>query len=442
VLNDAMRRDRVGAYGGPARTPHFDALAAEGILFERGTASAPWTKPSIATLFTSLFPSQHGITTHPGAQWRAHEALRAGLRETDALPEEHTTLAEAFRARGFRTAAFVSNPWLDRRFGFAQGVEVYDDSFGRFGVEGSVVSRAALDWLRALPPGQPYFLYLHYLDTHRPYGTLSWREVLERAEEFTGDDRPISAYTRGAIQELVHIEGAPPAAALMQPRLSLLEMAYDRGVEDFDVALGEFLAGLDAHWSREHTALWVTSDHGEALFERGYGNHGRGLFDDELGIPMLLRLPGTAPRRVACPVGLIDVMPTLCDAFGLSCPETMFGESLLRSNLGDRLLVSEGVRHRPRHRAVRNRRFKLVFEPEGGPQSEPGAGPYSLYDLREDPGERTDLLDQRDERTRRLLRDLAAELEGAVPPFSGPEPEKAAVDAELEHRLRALGYLD
>ena len=138
IVNDAMRPDRLGAYGGPARTPAFDAFARTNLRFDRAYAQSPWTKPSVATLFTSLYPSQHGALLHSEVQHanRNGEPLSDPVLRTDVLSAEQTTLAEVLRDAGFRTAAFVGNPWLERRFGFEQGFELYDDSFATWDVPG------------------------------------------------------------------------------------------------------------------------------------------------------------------------------------------------------------------------------------------------------------------------------------------------------------------
>ena len=129
IVNDTMRRDRLGAYGGRARTPAFDAFAAGGFHLTRMSSQAPWTKPSIATLFTGLYPSQHGLLTHPALPEPGQRTLRDHREETDVLAEEAVTMAEVLRDAGYRTAAFVANPWMKRRFGFAQGFDVYEDTF-------------------------------------------------------------------------------------------------------------------------------------------------------------------------------------------------------------------------------------------------------------------------------------------------------------------------
>ena len=139
----------------------------------------------------------------------------------------------------------------------------------------------------------------------------------------------------------------------------------------------------------------MTSDHGEALFTRGYGNHGTGLYDDEIAIPLVARLPGVtaATSPITCRVGLIDLMPTICSYLGLDCPEPLFGLSLLEpartgAELRDRYLMAEGVFYKLRNRAIRDESHKLLWQPQRGPDHKT----YALFDLRRDPGEMRDLL--------------------------------------------------
>ena len=191
VMGDTIRRDRVGSYGGDARTPNLDRLAAAGARFDAITAPAPWTKPSIATLFTGLPPWQHGALNHP--EIRSRSGQDDAAPQADVLSEELVTMAEHFQAAGFATGAFVSNPWLDARFGFAQGFDTYDESFARWDAPGAVVSSAAVRWLRERDAGQPFFLYVHYLDAHRPYPTLAADEVRAQLSELNADERTTSA---------------------------------------------------------------------------------------------------------------------------------------------------------------------------------------------------------------------------------------------------------
>jgi arylsulfatase A-like enzyme len=263
------------------------------------------------------------------------------------------------------------------------------------------------------------------------------------------DARPVDPPVAKAIAPLIRFEGPGAERGLALRRsLALYELAYDKGIENFDAALGVLLAGLAARPDWDRTAVIVTSDHGEALFEHGYDNHGIGLLDDEIAIPLAARLPGVTPEqgRIACGVGLIDVLPTLCVYLGIACPEPVFGRSLVSADgtLAPRYQVSEGVMHHPRHRSIRNARFKLVYEPEGTPARAGRSNPYALYDLRDDPGETRDLLAAHppDPDARRVFEALAPRLEQAVAPFDRPAATAAPLDPALARRLKALGYLE
>jgi arylsulfatase len=446
VLNDTMRRDRMSLHGGPARTPHFDRFARANLWFAHAVAQAPWTKPSIATLFTSLYPTQHGVKTHPSNQLRAGQELGRRLVSSDRLPEAAETLAEAYRAVGVRTAGFVANPWIERRFGFAQGFEHYDDSFARWGVPGEQVMDAALAWLATLDPGERFFLYVHTIDTHRPYPALTWEEV----EDALREPPPAGAIPSRAeheITQLVRLEGPHPPGARAPAKRRVLRRAYDKGIERFDEAFGGLLHGLARDPRHDRMAIVVTSDHGEALYRRGYGGHGRGLYQSELAVPLAVQLPGARPGRVDCRIGLIDLMPSLCDWNELPCPDTMAGRSWFQSQPGaddlDDSYLAEATVLDDRHRAVYDGRYKLLYKPGSRPEAAPPPTPWSLFDLRQDPDESHDLLAGETRppavaQTFASLRRVLAERRSEALLDPGQEP----VDRELEDRLRSLGYLE
>jgi len=186
----------------------------------------------------------------------------------------------------------------------------------------------------------------------------------------------------------------------------------------------------------------VTADHGEALFERGYGNHGRGLYDDELAIPLAMRLPGVSGPSdgVQCLVGLVDLLPTLCTYAGVACPENLAGQDLLAQRPGRRFLVSEATGPAPRHRAIRNETYKLIWQPDGAPDG-PHANPYSLYDVASDPGEQRDLIGTADPALARAVESLTAALRAAGPEEPLYAAPAVSVDPAVDERLRALGYV-
>jgi arylsulfatase len=453
IVNDTMRRDHMGAYGGRARTPAFDAFAKDNFLFEHAYTQAVWTKPSVATLFTSLYPSQHRVETDPQIRNPTNTQRGGELLQTDILSSKLTTLAEVMKANGYDTAGFIANPWLEKRFGFDQGFDVYDDSFAQWGARGEVVSQAALKWLQQQPPGHKFFLYLHYLDSHLPYGVLDRAEVERRKQELAADKRPLNDQAMMAVKVVSRFaDGGSPLTIGFRPALGFVEMAYDSGLAAFDRSLALFLAGFATHWSADNAVVIATSDHGEALYERGYGNHGTGLFDDEVAIPLAARFPAVhgVSHQISCPVGLVDVMPTLCTYLGLRCPNEMFGTSVITPPSGTdgarsrRYLVTEGVARRPEHRAIRNREYKLLWETGPRGDGKTKADPYSLYDVSVDPREQRDLRrpENRSPENERVFQTLSAALKTAVPHIAAPDAEQAPVDPALRERLRQLGYTE
>ena len=446
VVADTVRRDRTSLHGGPARTPHLDALATDHWAFERASSQAPWTKPSIATLFTSLHPSQHRVSSDPQLQGAFGVRRSEEITEADVLSSGFHTLAESARQAGLRTGAIVPNPWMVRRYGFAQGFDHYDDSLASWEAGGGEVTRAALAWLADVPEGQPFLLYVHYMDAHRPYARLSVEEA--RAVRPAPDDRR-TLRPRDVAFAKNHMrlaDGRTFGEAGIEPSPALLALAYDRGVEAFDAALGGLLAGLRARGDWSRTAMVVTSDHGEGLFEHGYGNHGGGLFEVETAIPLVVRWPGGRPERArpSCGVGLVDVMPTLCDGLGLSCPAHLAGRSIFAAGEPRPGVVSEGVMTRPENRALRTARHKIVYEPQGRRDARTDVGPWSLFDLQDDPGEQMGLVvgDSVAPAYRELFDRMKTQLRDAVPAFAAPSRERAPVDPALEERLRALGYTE
>jgi arylsulfatase len=435
IVNDTMRRDRVGIYGGLARTPVFDAFARANLFFRNAYTQAPWTRPAIASLFTGLMPSQHEVGME----------VSSGAVNARALADPLATLAELFHDAGYRTAAFISNPWMDRRFGFQQGFDTYDDSFARWGASGNDVSDAALQWLATIPREQPFFLYVHYLDSHRPYPALRFEEIESSRER--RDAEPPTALSQAALNEIranLKIEGTSPLTrALIEPSVTLIAMAYEKGIERFDAVLAHFLEGFARRPDSDRAAVVITSDHGEALYERGYGNHGQGLHDDELAVPLVMRLPGVRgpTEGVSCVVGLVDVLPTLCSYTDVACPQPIAGRSMLAADPSDapRFLIAEAVGSQPSHRAIRTRDWKLIWEPGVSP-SGPREDPHLLYDLASDPGEQRDLWSSDDPRARAARERLAPLLRAELPKAEGGGGRLVPVDEDLENRLRHLGY--
>jgi arylsulfatase A-like enzyme len=381
VTLDTTRADRLSPYGFmDAVMPALDRIAREGVVFDRASTVAPLTLPAHASLFTGLFPPGHGVRDN------SDRPLAAG----------HTTLAEALRAHGFRTAAFVASSVLAPERGLAQGFDRYV-AVDATEVEPAPQRRAdqviddAIGWLDETGGGR-FFLWAHLFDPHLPYD--------------------------------------PP-----EPYGSLHDDPYVGEILFADAQIGRLIDYLDARRLLDRTIVVVAGDHGESLGDHGERDHGVLLYEGVMRVPLMIRAPAVQPNRVADVVRLVDVMPTVLDLVGLPHPKVdgvsltglmtdwqqrvdldAYSESLYPQRFGWSSL-----------HALRTGAFKLI----DGPRPE-------LYDLERDPFEAHNLYDAR--------RDLAEAMTARLRALAkGRADEAADADflppARLREHLSALGYV-
>lgn len=434
VLVDTLRADYLSSYGFEGDiSPNLDAIAAEAVQFESCFAQAPWTKPSVASLFTSLHPSVHGVTDQDG-QFAGADGEAGG----NALPEEAATLAEALSAAGYRTAAFVSNPWLHRNYGFAQGFDIYDDSGAGNTAPAEDLLVRVRQWLEYDDDDTPFFLYLHFMDVHGPYRSDASDYAALEGSPGLGPARALTASERNRIPEYLQDDG-DGAAHGDATQLTAWRARYAAGVRRFDRVLGGFLAELRETDVLDRSVLVVTSDHGEEFVEHGGWDHGYKLYDHQIHVPLLVRNPGGANggRRVSDVVSLVDLIPTLLTTAGAEHPEGLQGRDfspLLRGETAPTASpsISSGVKLQPHRFAVRTDRYKLVADADGTI--------HGLFDLEADPAEQRDV----SEGEAAVVADLLDRLGGHVDRMTarGPlDPSVAPLPDELRERLRSLGYV-
>ena len=285
ITLDTTRADRIGTYGyKSARTPVLDQLAREGVLFERAYTVAPLTLPVHASLMTGLYPPEHGLRTNGYG----------------SLSADRTTLCEILVREGYVAGAFVASFVLDKKFGLNQGFQEYnDDLIGAKPTQdaihryrdGSLVVDAALQWL-GKPRSQPFFCWVHLYDPHAPYES--------RSAEF-GD--------------------------------AFAKSPYDGEIAYTDQQVGRVLEFVKKH---PQTIVIVVGDHGESLSEHHELQHGYTLYNNTQHVPLILRgVPDAVPgTRVATPVTLVDVLPTLLEMLKLPIPTGVSGRSFLQSLSG------------------------------------------------------------------------------------------------------------
>ncbi len=411
IVVDALRADHWSAPGGSAG-PALDALRARSVSFRNAYANAPWTVPSLASLFLSQLPSQHRVVV-----WGA------------SIAEERVTVAELLRDAGYRTGAFVSNVLIGPSSGLAQGFDTYEvivDPAARRHRPGELypnasadrVSRRALTWIervRSAAPEAPFLAYLHYMEPDSPYrcpGSVS------------AECDPEAADLNGRL--------LAEAWEFSEGERARIRALYRREVASLTRGLGRLLDALDR--SAAGRALWVvvTADHGEQLGESGAYLHGRSLDQREIRVPLLVSGPSRTAAAVDEPVSLIDVAPTLLDLAGLAAPRSFLGRSLRPALEGRALapvpVVSELFRTTdtpPRHRlAALGRDEKLVLA---------SSGEVLRFDLARDP----DGLSPRPATRRDLQRALGVHADRVA---LDAVAERPPLDAEVRGQLEALGY--
>ncbi len=303
ITVDTLRADHLGSSGSTlGLTPHIDALAAESHSFRRVYAPASFTLPSISSLMTGKYPEELGIVSN-----------RSALRST--IP----TLASVLQARGWGTAAVVSNFVLRRNSGLAAGFDHYDDSLPQTEVVrgwperiAATTTDAAIDALDRWQqnPTTPAFLWVHYQDPHGPYTPPDgYRErflAVERAAP--GGDRRLPGRSGRGGRGLL-----PTYQQIGDERgVAFYRAGYDGEIAYLDEEVGRLLAAIDERIPKQHSVVVFTADHGESLGEQNYWfAHGERLSDPLVRVPLIIRTHGADPEVRDDPASLVDLYPTL-----------------------------------------------------------------------------------------------------------------------------------
>jgi arylsulfatase A-like enzyme len=394
ILIDMLRADRTTPYGFELDTsPQLRRWADRGVLFERVLAQSSWTKMSVASLMTSLWPRSHGIT-EPG----------------DGLADGAVTLAEILKEQGYQTFGIQTNGWLHASFGFQQGFDRYVFPFGKGAklphsqiwphVDRVVDEAARL--IDARDPDTPFFLYLHFMDVHEYAAPPEFRSF--------GTDT---------------------------------EANYHAAIRWVDDGLERVYAKLDDAGVLGDTLIVLGSDHGETFGENGKHGHARNVLSAVLHVPLVIRFPfPIEPVRIPVQVRNLDVAPTLLDIAGVPIPESFEGRSLLPlvTGAGDGDLTSFAGLGLPLYRdasvqiSVTDGSWTFARNVEPDPNRD-----EFLYDRSVDPGENANLLGRepaQEQRMRKLLDDHVSEE-----PSAEVMESDVRIDPGIAQRLRAMGYL-
>lgn len=424
VVLDTVRADHLSAYGYSRPTsPRLEALCQRADRYATARSTAPWTLPSHASLFTGKFPFQH----HADA-----ELVDAVFNDARPLAEDELTLAEALAAEGYATGAFAANRgYVNERMGLTQGFATFVNE-RRPGVE---MSALAHEWVQARPEGQPFFLFVNYMDAHRPYNVGPIDGPNEASLPKAPEENP--SVLLDALYEQVYGSEAPPDAALLQQAVD----AYDRGIAQADRGVGELLALLERDGLLDGALVIVTADHGEYLGEHDLVEHSKDVYEPALRVPLIVKHPGQSRGRV------IDEPASIADVPGLVLAELpksvrskhdgkfpgqagvrgLFAE--INYSRGKDMAAPWGERFFRERSALYLERWKVIRSSDGK---------HELYDLVSDPREERNLFAERPKEAQLLLDTLAriqARSGGARARVDVREP----TEDELKE-LRELGY--
>ena len=434
VLIDTLRASKLQMYNPKSRvrTPSMDAFAQSGVLFARAQSQENWTKPSVASVLTSLTPMTH----------RTKE-------QSSKLPQSALTLGEVFQKKGFRTASFIANGYVSNAFGFDQGWHHYTNYIReRRNTNASNVFGEAIKWIEK-NKNKRFFAYVHTIDPHVPY---------DPPDEFLKmyDARPYVGQVKNRRTHLMMDDAKknPGKYNFTKRDKERIEALHDGEISYHDREFGMFIDKLDSLGLKENTIVVVTSDHGEEFQEHGSWGHGHSVYQELLQVPLIVAWPGAIKARtVPETVSTMDIGPTVLQAAGVDVPQVFEGQSLLPFalggwTLGPHVAFSDFMDNR---RVVVGGDSKLILR---------GNLRHAFFDLGADPWEKNEMKGQKQPIAMRYLRVLLGQYLG-VPnrgDWRSPQTvgkhrrrqaakraplkkEKQKMTPELCRQLVALGYV-
>ena len=417
VSVDTWRKSELGFYEpSVSTTPHLDRRREQFVRFDHAISQAPWTGPAHLALFYSRQP--------PVAHW-----------EWDVL-----SLTQILGRYDYATAAFTDGGWLGRGGGIDAGFDHLESPEGQG--QGLIPLGEKLaqvtSWLEE-GMQEPFFLFVHTYHTHATYDPDPdyLRPLHEDDYEgrFTGDVKQLLEVNR------LRLSGEVPEVTA--PDVEYVRALYRAEIREVDEFLERLFTDLEARGLWDEMLVVVTSDHGESFLERGFFEHGTGLYDELLNVPLLIKLPrdsATPSGTVTAQVELLDLPPTILDLIGVPSPDDLEGRSFLSLLAGqtsapyDKRYARSAVADIPHYgdakQSVRTEEWKYIFHPASGREE--------LYRLTTDLEEHYDVAEAHPDvvaSLREFLQDpdRIEALESLTAPNLGPE------DREI---LKALGYIE
>lgn len=414
VVVDCLRADHLSCCGYSRETsPNIDDLAGEGILFKNAYSNSPWTKPSVASIFTSLHANKHNT-----------------INIKNTLPGEALTIAEVLKNSGYHTC-FINggNPHLTGRFNFDQGFDTY--------ISQSRADRLTNKFLAYMKTRkkQKFFTYLHYMDLHLPYNDNRFNGLFSNTVA-------ASFFKPGKIL-MDNVRLLTERKCLSAQEKNDLEALYDGQIKFIDTALKDITAALKKENMFENTLIIITADHGEEFWEHNNYEHGHTVYNEVIHVPLIIAGGKFKNTVINNPVSLVDLFPTILAAAHIPVEnDTIHGKNLLK--VQPKPVFSMGTLFGTEKYCLVKGKMKLVFNSGTRRGKKPLPGyrsndKFELYNLESDPMEKHNLKNDLPEIVAKMKKELD-KFKNISSPLRG---RKAALDKEeeLKEKLKSLGYL-
>jgi arylsulfatase A-like enzyme len=424
ITIDTLRADHLSCYGYSRRTsPNIDKIAEQGKVFANAIAPSSWTAPSMVSLFTSVYPINHGVIHGI--------APRFNPRKQQIFSKKLTTLTEIINSNGYTTFGVASNIHLQKKFGFARGFDYFKWLSGS---PAPAVNESVYLWETEIKNADKFFLWVHYFDPHAPYIPRTPWVVQYKSPTST---QGLSTFRKSFPQ----LKKLIPQLKNDPQLLSNLVALYDSEINYVDFHLGKLIKKFELN---KNTLLIITSDHGEEFLEHDQLGHGNNLHQETTAIPLIIKLPYNSNRKtVERHVNLIDIMPTILDMINVNAPGQTLGKTVWERK-GFLLWLREIVsRNEPRdfnfleldkkfsRKSILTPEWKYIYNFEDDEEK--------LYNITSDPLELNNLITKESEEAEWLKEQLFQWL--SIAKKYPPQEQNIKLSLEEEKKLRELGYM-
>jgi choline-sulfatase len=439
---DTLRADHLSCYGNPNMTsPTIDKFSKNSVLFQSHFSQAPTTTASHMTIFTSLYPSAHGLKNWEDQKINA---------STKSLSDKIKTITEILAEKGYNNYSYNGGGNISHLLGFGRGFKIYREN----------AEYEILDWLDN-PPPSPFFIFFHTYQVHDPYNPFKpldklfdpdyTGKIISSAEDMTSTLKNKYGYNNDDFMSVRDTFWNSLNKSDYPREVHHMESLYDAEIFEVDLFLNKLFKKLKELGVYDKTIVVLLSDHGEEFYEHKDFLHER-LYNETLHVPLIVDVPGNKTGIVSSQTRNIDVMPTILDIIGISKPKDIQGEKitnlLFGGSVSDRLIFSESQDLRQSKSIQTDNHYKLIYNQNSYlPDKTPvfkELPPLELFDIGKDPGESDNLFStmKNDKTTKELLTHLKGFMDQNEKLSKYSKGSKIKYDKETEDKLRSLGYIN